>query len=107
MERWGSVLIYVMLALLVTSSQHRRKGAGRLLVQWGLAMSDESGLPAYLQASEAGRRLYRHHGFAELGKVEFNLAGYGLDGIEVMTEMLRYPSTSATHADIADQNLTP
>ncbi|KAK4973670.1 hypothetical protein LTR42_005659 [Elasticomyces elasticus] len=69
-------------------------------------MSDKSGLPAYLQASEAGRRLYRHHGFAELSKVEFNLTGYGLNGIEVMTEMLRYPSTSATHADIANQILT-
>ncbi|KAK5707780.1 hypothetical protein LTR97_000318 [Elasticomyces elasticus] len=97
---------HILLALLVTSSQHRGKGAGSLLVQWGIAMSDKSGLPAYLQASEAGRRLYRHHGFAELSKVEFNLTGYGLNGIEVMTEMLRYPSTSATHADIANQILT-
>ncbi|KAK3634331.1 hypothetical protein LTR56_015365 [Elasticomyces elasticus] len=97
---------HILLALLVTSSRHLGKGAGSLLVQWGLAMSDKSGLPAYLQASEAGRRLYRHHGFAELSKVEFNLTGYGLNGIEVMTEMLRYPPTSTTHAYIAYQNLT-
>ncbi|KAK3634609.1 hypothetical protein LTR56_015189 [Elasticomyces elasticus] len=96
---------HILLALLVTSSQHRRKGAGSLLVQWDLAMSDESGLPAYLEASEAGRRLYRLHGFAELSKVEFNLTGYGLNGIEVMTEMLRYPSTRVTHTNIANQNL--
>ncbi|KAK5685362.1 hypothetical protein LTS10_003440 [Elasticomyces elasticus] len=75
-------------------------------VPWRLAMSDESGLPAYLQASEAGRRLYRHYGFAELSKVEFSLTSYGLNGIEVMTEMLRYSSTRTTHADIANQNLT-
>ncbi|KAK4902318.1 hypothetical protein LTR27_001222 [Elasticomyces elasticus] len=83
---------HMLLALLVTSSQYRRQGAGSLLVQWGTVKSDETGLPAYLQASEQGRRLYSHHGFAELDKVEFNLTDYGLNGVEIMTEMLRHPS---------------
>ena len=60
-----------------------------MLVQWGIELSEDTGLPCYLQASEQGRRLYQHHGFEEIDTVEFNLADYGLDGIEKMTEMTR------------------
>lgn len=55
-------------------------------------MSDATGLPCYLQASEQGRRLYGHHGSQDIDTVEFNLSDYGLDGVEKMTEMLREPS---------------
>lgn len=54
-------------------------------------MSDATGLPCYLQASEQGRRLYCHHGFQDIDTVEFNLSDYGLEGLEKMTEMLREP----------------
>ena len=56
-------------------------------------MSERMGLPAYLQASEQGRRLYSHHGFEDMETVEFALADYGLQGVERMTEMLRQPRT--------------
>lgn len=85
-------LPHILLALLVTSSQHRQRGAGSLLVRWGIQMSDETRLPCYLQASEQGRRLYAHHGFKDIDTVEFNLSDYGLEGVEIMTEMLREPS---------------
>jgi len=83
------------LALLVTASQHRRRGAGSLLVKWGIDMSETTGLPCYLQASEQGRRLYSHYGFQDIDTVEFNLSEYGLEGVEKMTEMIRKPSASA------------
>ncbi|KAK4547553.1 hypothetical protein LTR36_000510 [Oleoguttula mirabilis] len=86
---------HILLALLVTSSQHRRRGAGSLLVQSGIKKSDETGLPAYLQASEQGRRLYGHYGFEDIDTVEFNLSDYGMTGVERMTEMLRKPSGTA------------
>lgn len=78
-----------MLALLVTARQHRQRGAGSMLVKWGIELSEKTGLPCYLQVSEQGRRLYQHHGFEDIGTVEFNLSEYGLDGIEKMTEMTR------------------
>lgn len=84
-----------MLALLVTSPEHRRRGAGSLLLQWGIDESEKSGLQAYTQASEDGRRLYSHHGFKELETVDFQLQNYGLIGVERMTEMLRLPSSHA------------
>jgi hypothetical protein len=61
-------------------------------VQWGIEKSQSSGLPCYLQASEQGQQLYRAHGFQDIDTVKFDLAQYGLEGIEKMTEMIRYPS---------------
>ncbi|KAI1515608.1 Acetyltransferase domain containing protein [Pyrenophora tritici-repentis] len=84
---------HVLLALLVTAPQHRRRGAGSLLVQWGIAKSEELGLPAYLQASAQGQRLYQSHGFKDIDTVEFNLTDFGLEGMEKMTEMIRHPVT--------------
>jgi hypothetical protein len=52
-------------------------------------MSEATGLPCYLQASEQGRRLYSHYGFQDIDTVEFDLSKYGLDGVEKMTEMIR------------------
>lgn len=80
---------HLLLALLVTAQQHRQRGAGSMLVRWGIELSETTGLPCYVQASEQGRRLYQHHGFEEIGTVEFNLSEYGLHGIERMTEMTR------------------
>ncbi|KAJ0119219.1 acyl-CoA N-acyltransferase [Diaporthe amygdali] len=83
---------HLLLALLVTARQHRQRGAGSILVRWGIELSDKTGLPCYVQASEQGRRLYQQHGFEEIDTVEFNLSEYGLEGIEKMTEMTRTPS---------------
>ena len=64
-------------------------------------MSEATGLPCYLQASEQGRRLYHHLGFHDIDTVEFNLSGYGLEGIVKMTEMLRNPTS------IEEPSVTP
>jgi hypothetical protein len=86
---WKLTVRNQVLALLVTAQQHRQRGAGSMLVRWGIELSETTGLPCYVQASEQGRRLYQHHGFEEIGTVEFNLSEYGLHGIERMTEMTR------------------
>ena len=83
------------MALLVTASQHRRRGAGSLVVKWGIDKSEATGLPCYLQAPEQGRRLYSHYGFESTETAEFNLLDYGLEGVEKMTEMIRWPEASA------------
>jgi hypothetical protein len=63
-------------------------------VQWGIERSN--GLPCYVQASEQGRRLYRHHGFKDVDTVHFDLTEFGLQGVEEMTEMIRYPETTVS-----------
>lgn len=84
-----------MLALLVTHEKHRRRGAGRLLVNWGIAKSEESGLPIYVQASEQGRRLYLNEGFKDMETAELEPMLYGLEGTEKMIEMIRHPRSGS------------
>jgi hypothetical protein len=79
----------------VTAKKHRQRGAGSLLVKWGIEQSEATGLPCYLQASEQGRRLYKHYEFHEIDTVEFKLSDYGLEGVEKMTEMLRDVGTNS------------
>ncbi len=86
--------MWSVLALLVTAEQHRRQGAGSLLVKWGLEKQKETGLNCYLQASAQGRSLYSHYGFQDMDTVIFDLEKYGLQGVEEMTEMIRYPTES-------------
>jgi GNAT superfamily N-acetyltransferase len=83
----------IVMALLVTSKDHQRRGAGSMLVAWAIEKSEQLGLPCYLQATEEGRLLYKKHGFEDLEMVEFDFEQYGLEGkgIERMTEMIRYP----------------
>jgi GNAT superfamily N-acetyltransferase len=82
----------VVLALLVTSEEHRRKGAGSSLLQWGTERSGQSRILYYLQASVQGRQLYEKYGFQAVDTLELDLDEYGLEGREEMTEMIRQPS---------------
>ncbi|KUJ24598.1 uncharacterized protein LY89DRAFT_776679 [Mollisia scopiformis] len=50
--------------------KHRRRGAGRLMMQWGADKADELGLPAYVEATDDGLQLYKEYGF----KVESELS---------------------------------
>ncbi|KAI9781215.1 MAG: hypothetical protein M1835_004347 [Candelina submexicana] len=48
---------------------HQRRGAGEMLVRWGCEEADKLGLPAYVEASAAGHRLYESCGFEDREKV--------------------------------------
>lgn len=61
-------------------------------MKWGIEMSEATGLPCYLQASEQGRCLYSYYGFQDIDTVEFKLSEYGLEGVERMTAMIRNSS---------------
>jgi GNAT superfamily N-acetyltransferase len=45
------------LKLLQTDPRHQRRGAGSMLIRWGLDESERRGVPAYLEAIEEGRSL--------------------------------------------------
>ncbi|WAO94307.1 N-acetyltransferase domain-containing protein [Fusarium falciforme] len=64
-ERWR-------LAFISVSPNHQRRGIGRKLVQWGLDRSEEEGVAAVLEASDAGKGLYERMGFVEVGKMPFD-----------------------------------
>ncbi|KAI8657991.1 N-acetyltransferase domain-containing protein [Fusarium keratoplasticum] len=64
-ERWR-------LAFISVSPNHQRRGIGRKLVQWGLDRSEEEGVAAVLEASDAGKGLYEKMGFVEVGRMPFD-----------------------------------
>ena len=52
-----------MLERCFTHPSHRRRGAGNLLVGWGVAKADELGLECFVEAANSGVSLYESHGF--------------------------------------------
>jgi len=64
---------YAYLAVLVTSPEHRKKGAGSMLIGWGTKVADEQQIPSYLEATPAGAGLYRKHGFEQVAKLDIDL----------------------------------
>lgn len=65
---------------LVTDPDHGRRGAGGLLVQWGLDQADELGLDTYLDASPMGKGLYEKNGFETVKDIPFDLVQFGGEG---------------------------
>ena len=56
-----------------TLPAHRRRGAGSLMLKWGIDKADELNYDAYMEATPYGRQLYTKFGFIytdtyEIGK---------------------------------------
>ncbi|TGO90114.1 hypothetical protein BPOR_0078g00040 [Botrytis porri] len=53
----------VILDILTTYPSYQRLGAGTLLMQYGTAIADSLGLPAYIEGTVIAKHLYESHGF--------------------------------------------
>jgi GNAT superfamily N-acetyltransferase len=68
---------HVYLRLLATDPAHHRRGAGAMLLAWGLAEADRLQLPSYLETTSDGMPLYERHGFREVDTVAQDLTRWG------------------------------
>ena len=98
-----------MLNLLCVHRDFQRRGAGTLLVQWGLAKSESLGLPAYLEASPAGYGLYLKLSFHQIDVVVVKAEEY--DGpcdrhYVVMLKEAKDLSRSRVKGDLMDSTGT-
>lgn len=82
---------YLMLNTLTTHPEHQRRGAGKLLLDWGLAKADEEGLDVYLDSSSLARRIYEQRGFVVIKAVEFDREKWGGEGKDWHGCMVRKP----------------
>lgn len=57
-EIMGSCEKYLKLEMLVTVPEQQGRGAGGMLLAWGLRMADQEGLAIYLDSTVVGRGLY-------------------------------------------------
>lgn len=55
-----------------TQPKHRRRGVGRLLMEWGIKKADELGLPSYIEATDIGLKLYEAYGFKVEGELDLD-----------------------------------
>ena len=83
-----------MLDLLVTSPEHQQRGAGKMLLQWGMNVADESGLPCYVESSPEGYNLYRKNGFEDVDYIFNDMTRWGHEGVYRYAVMIR-PTESA------------
>ena len=69
-----------VLMYMCVEPKHQRKGAGTLLVRWGLERCEELGIPAFLEASEDGVPMYDKLGYLAVATpkavIEGNLVEY-------------------------------
>jgi GNAT superfamily N-acetyltransferase len=63
--------------LLHTLPEQQGRGAGSLLLKAAAEEADKLGLPAYLEATEAGKPLYEKFGFKECGRVIGDFSKWG------------------------------
>ena len=49
--------------ILFTHPEHRRRGVGSLIMNWGLERADKLGLESFIEATAAGKPCYERFGF--------------------------------------------
>lgn len=86
-----TLLIVLVLHILATHPDHHRRGAGAMLLKWGLEQADKAQLPAFLESTPTGKPLYARLGFEPVHEEVFDLTKYGLEGSDVSTVMIRQP----------------
>ena len=80
------------LALLGTKAGQERKGAGKLLVEWGIERADRDELETFIYATAAGRPLYERCGFrAVADEIVLDLTQFGVQDSVSEWPMVRQP----------------
>ena len=64
---------HVFLGIIATEPGEGRRGAGKMLMRWGVERADEVGVEMFLEASPMGVGLYGGVGFEEVGEFEVGI----------------------------------
>jgi GNAT superfamily N-acetyltransferase len=88
-EIMGSSVPYLKLDSLVTHPEHCRRGAGKMLLVWGVGKADTEGWRTYLDATPVGLKSYERVGFRIEREVTFDRGEWGGDGKDWWACMVR------------------
>lgn len=80
--------------LLCVHGDHQGRGAGTLLTLWGVDEAKKYGIPACLEASNAGLSLYLKLGFREKGTVLVKAEDWDGDRDKTYPAMLKMPEST-------------
>ncbi|KAH9890134.1 hypothetical protein F4778DRAFT_752751 [Xylariomycetidae sp. FL2044] len=68
---------HMLISYCAVHSAHRRRGAARMMLQWGLDKADELGLDAFVESTLFGRPAYEDSGFQVIDKFVLNASAGG------------------------------
>lgn len=88
---------FFMLNSLATHPDHQGRGAGKLLLDWGVKKADDEGLITYLDASQVARPIYERRGFEVKRAIEWDRTVWGGKGVDVHYCMVRLPHGRPKH----------
>lgn len=74
-RKWLSNRPHAILMYMATDPAWRRRGAATAVVQWGLERCRELKIPAFLEASEDGKKVYQKLGFEVVDEVVMEMGG--------------------------------
>lgn len=77
-----------VLTTLKTKESEQKRGAGSMLVKWGIEQARKDGVPAFLEASKEGQPMYEKAGFVKLGEVSTDLSSIGIPHSIVNSKMM-------------------
>lgn len=80
---------FFMLNSLATHPDHQGRGAGKLLLDWGVKKADDEGLVTYLDATRVARPIYEKRGFEVKRVIEWDRKVWGGEGVDVHYCMVR------------------
>ncbi|KAL8690631.1 MAG: hypothetical protein Q9218_003965 [Villophora microphyllina] len=94
------------LTTLCTHPEHEGRGAGSMLIRWGLEKADEMGARCFVEATARGLQLYKKRGFEdEVGVLNVDLRDYeegeGM-GMVRWVALMREPAMSTGDETVKD-----
>lgn len=88
-EIMGTEKQFFMLNSLATHPDHQGRGAGKMLLDWGLKKAEKEGLVTYLDATQIARPIYERRGFEVKRAVVWDRTVWGGKGVDIHYCMVR------------------
>lgn len=88
-EIMGKEMPYLTLETLVAHPDHHRRGAGRILLDWGVRKAEEQNWQMYLSATPIGFKSYERVGFKTVKEITFDRGDWGGEGVDWFACMIR------------------
>ncbi|KAF2801821.1 acyl-CoA N-acyltransferase [Mytilinidion resinicola] len=92
-ERFVGGKPHVYCHVIAVHPEYQKRGIGRRLMQWGVEVGEQAGLPVYLESSKEGEGLYRSLGFEEVGRVRHRAELIGESEDVEVPLMVRMPGS--------------
>lgn len=94
-EIMGTEKPFFMLNSLATHPEHQGRGAGKMLLDWGLKKADDEQLMTYLDGTQVAKPIYEKRGFEVRRTVEWDRTVWGGEGVDVHYSMVRQPRNAS------------